>query len=204
MRLSQLATARLTLPAGSCCHRVRTPHLTRHLAHLPPAFAHTCAELHSQRRRLPSTKQPAAAMDKRIGFIGAGQMAEALARGFIAKGVCRADQVFATDVVQVGASRASAPQPPWTAGPCIDSTVSRAACAWRFVARPCWGPHLASPFTNTRLCGHRCRRARTCSAALAPTLWTATWRWACLCGINMQTKMLVHLMGWRGLGCCVP
>lgn len=40
-------------------------------------------------------------MDKRIGFIGAGQMAEALARGFIGKGVCRADQVFATDVVQV-------------------------------------------------------------------------------------------------------
>ncbi|KAL4440680.1 hypothetical protein ABPG77_000389 [Micractinium sp. CCAP 211/92] len=39
-------------------------------------------------------------MDKRIGFIGAGQMAEALARGFIGKGVCRADQVFATDVVQ--------------------------------------------------------------------------------------------------------
>lgn len=39
-------------------------------------------------------------MDKRIGFIGAGQMAEALARGFIAKGVCRAEHVFATDPVQ--------------------------------------------------------------------------------------------------------
>mgnify|MGYP001810326111 CR=1 FL=1 len=38
-------------------------------------------------------------MDKRIGFIGAGQMAEALARGFIAKGVCTADRIFATDVV---------------------------------------------------------------------------------------------------------
>ncbi|KAI7843958.1 hypothetical protein COHA_002496 [Chlorella ohadii] len=38
-------------------------------------------------------------MDKRIGFIGAGQMAEALARAFIAQGVCRADQIFATDVV---------------------------------------------------------------------------------------------------------
>lgn len=38
-------------------------------------------------------------MDKRIGFIGAGQMAEALARAFIAQGVCRAEQIFATDVV---------------------------------------------------------------------------------------------------------
>lgn len=34
-------------------------------------------------------------MDKRVGFIGAGQMAEALARGFINKGVVRADQVGA-------------------------------------------------------------------------------------------------------------
>lgn len=36
-------------------------------------------------------------MDKKIGFIGAGQMAEALARGLIAKGVVRADQIYATD-----------------------------------------------------------------------------------------------------------
>lgn len=35
-------------------------------------------------------------MDKRIGFIGAGQMAEALARGFIAKGICKAAHIFAT------------------------------------------------------------------------------------------------------------
>ncbi len=46
---------------------------------------------------VPATT-PAGAMDKRIGFIGAGQMAEALARAFIAQGVCRADQIFATDV----------------------------------------------------------------------------------------------------------
>ena len=39
-------------------------------------------------------------MEKRIGFIGAGQMAEALARGFIAKGICRAEHMFATDPVQ--------------------------------------------------------------------------------------------------------
>ena len=37
-------------------------------------------------------------MDKRIGFIGAGQMAEALARAFIAQGVCKPEQIFATDV----------------------------------------------------------------------------------------------------------
>lgn len=39
------------------------------------------------------------ASDKRIGFIGAGQMAEALARGFIGKGVAKAENVYATDVV---------------------------------------------------------------------------------------------------------
>lgn len=43
---------------------------------------------------------PTQIMDKKIGFIGAGQMAEALARGFIAKGVCKAKDVFATDPVQ--------------------------------------------------------------------------------------------------------
>jgi hypothetical protein len=37
------------------------------------------------------------ATDKRIGFIGAGQMAEALARGFISKGVVKAENIFATD-----------------------------------------------------------------------------------------------------------
>ncbi|KAL4857901.1 Pyrroline-5-carboxylate reductase [Chlorella vulgaris] len=37
--------------------------------------------------------------DKRIGFIGAGQMAEALARGFINKGVCKAKHMWATDPV---------------------------------------------------------------------------------------------------------
>lgn len=34
---------------------------------------------------------------ERIGFIGAGQMAEALARGLIAKGVVKAENIFATD-----------------------------------------------------------------------------------------------------------
>lgn len=36
-------------------------------------------------------------MDKPIGFIGAGQMAEALARGFIGKGIVHAEQVRAVE-----------------------------------------------------------------------------------------------------------
>ena len=36
---------------------------------------------------------------RRVGFIGAGQMAEALARGFISKGVLDADDIVATDPV---------------------------------------------------------------------------------------------------------
>jgi pyrroline-5-carboxylate reductase len=39
------------------------------------------------------------ATDKKIGFIGAGQMAEALARGFINKGVVKPENVWATDPV---------------------------------------------------------------------------------------------------------
>lgn len=40
-----------------------------------------------------------AKLQKRVGFIGAGQMAEALARGFIAKGVLDAESMVATDPV---------------------------------------------------------------------------------------------------------
>ena len=40
-----------------------------------------------------------AKLQKRIGFIGAGQMAEALARGFISKGVVEASSMIATDPV---------------------------------------------------------------------------------------------------------
>lgn len=40
-----------------------------------------------------------AKLQKRVGFIGAGQMAEALARGFIAKGVLDASSMVATDPV---------------------------------------------------------------------------------------------------------
>lgn len=39
-------------------------------------------------------------LEKKVGFIGAGQMAEALARGFIAKGVVKAEDMVATDPVQ--------------------------------------------------------------------------------------------------------
>ena len=38
-------------------------------------------------------------LEKRVGFIGAGQMAEALARGFISKGVVKASDMVATDPV---------------------------------------------------------------------------------------------------------
>ena len=39
-------------------------------------------------------------LEKRVGFIGAGQMAEALARGFIARGVVKASDMVATDPVE--------------------------------------------------------------------------------------------------------
>ena len=35
--------------------------------------------------------------DKRVGFIGAGQMAEALARGLMNKGVVKAENICCTD-----------------------------------------------------------------------------------------------------------
>ncbi len=38
-------------------------------------------------------------LDKRIGFVGAGQMAEALARGLMNKGVLSASQICCTDPV---------------------------------------------------------------------------------------------------------
>lgn len=38
---------------------------------------------------------------KIIGFIGAGQMAEALARGFINKGIAKAENIRATDPMEV-------------------------------------------------------------------------------------------------------
>jgi pyrroline-5-carboxylate reductase len=38
-------------------------------------------------------------LSKTIGFIGAGQMAEALARGFAARGIATPAQMWATDPV---------------------------------------------------------------------------------------------------------
>lgn len=73
----------------------------------PPATAAAAQCTFSPRLLAPPSLQltpPQALLkmaDKRIGFIGAGQMAEALARGFINKGVCKAEHVFATDPVQV-------------------------------------------------------------------------------------------------------
>lgn len=45
-------------------------------------------------------KRLAMVLDKSVGFIGAGQMAEALARGFIEKGVITASNVHATDIAK--------------------------------------------------------------------------------------------------------
>jgi pyrroline-5-carboxylate reductase len=39
-------------------------------------------------------------LSQTIGFLGAGQMATALARGFVAAGLLRGDQIFASDVAQ--------------------------------------------------------------------------------------------------------
>ena len=55
--------------------------------------------------RSPSWRQTSAqiavmVLDKTVGFIGAGQMAEALARGFIDKGVITAANVHATDIAK--------------------------------------------------------------------------------------------------------
>jgi hypothetical protein len=100
--------------------------------------------------------------DKRIGFIGAGQMAEALARGFIAKGVCKAEHVFATDPVQVGW------RPPPATQPVQRSHSPRAvlvACGFGSLER-------------AHQCLRPCRSARRCSAPLVPTPPTATSRWA--------------------------
>ena len=50
-------------------------------------------------RTLAVARAMATPVTRRIGFIGAGQMAEALARGFVDKGVCGAADIFATDPV---------------------------------------------------------------------------------------------------------
>lgn len=42
-----------------------------------------------------------AVIEKRIGFLGSGQMAEALARGLINKGIVQASQIVCNDPMQV-------------------------------------------------------------------------------------------------------
>ena len=44
-------------------------------------------------------------IDKKIAFVGAGQMAVALARGFVAAGLCRGDQILAYDPSPEAAQR---------------------------------------------------------------------------------------------------
>ena len=54
---------------------------------------HTSQQQSPQRMRMSDVKM----LTRRVGFIGAGQMAEALARGFIAKGVLQAGDITAND-----------------------------------------------------------------------------------------------------------
>jgi hypothetical protein len=55
-------------------------------------------------RRIPAYRAPARtlamAAQPRIGFLGAGMMAEALAKGFIKAGVASASGITATDIAQ--------------------------------------------------------------------------------------------------------
>ena len=67
----------------------------------PPQCPAAAVNVQSNRRtsKLTALAQPLMAMDKSIGFIGAGQMAEALARGFITKGVVNKERIHAADPV---------------------------------------------------------------------------------------------------------
>ena len=57
------------------------------------SFEQTSQQESPQRMRMSDVKM----LTRRVGFIGAGQMAEALARGFIAKGVLQAGDITAND-----------------------------------------------------------------------------------------------------------
>src|SRR5437588_869406 len=52
-----------------------------------------------------SAGSPMSALKQRLGFIGAGKMATALARGFIAAGLVKAEQIVASDAVQTAAEQ---------------------------------------------------------------------------------------------------
>jgi pyrroline-5-carboxylate reductase len=99
--------------------------------------------------------------DKRIGFIGAGQMAEALARGFINKGVCKAEHMWATDPVderkevfrsfgtnpvdgniEVGGQQAHPPP--------VLLFVAAPLLAWHGICLHCWGCTRLTPVLCNR------------------------------------------------------
>jgi len=60
---------------------------------------HTHAPAPSPPSPPPPSSQKEMNLSKTIGFIGAGQMAEALARGFAARGIATPAQMWATDPV---------------------------------------------------------------------------------------------------------
>lgn len=120
-------------------------------------------------------------VSQKIGFIGAGQMAEALARGFIDKGVITADQVLCTDVnaernqvfESFGAKSFTSPKevrpsccarPPGAAMRPPQSALPK---------RPSLGDFFAVQLqscTVPRLCSHGCgARAGSCRQAVVRT-----------------------------------
>lgn len=68
-------------------HLLNSNHIRYIRIHIPVSFQ--------------SQKKNTTMESKKIGFIGAGQMAEALARGFINKGITKAENIYATDIMQV-------------------------------------------------------------------------------------------------------
>ena len=75
--------------------------------------------------------------DKKIGFLGAGQMAEALARGFVNQGIVKAENIRATDPMaerkEVFRSFGAV------------AVDTNAAVSSRTLSHPLWRPSVRSP-----------------------------------------------------------
>jgi NADP oxidoreductase coenzyme F420-dependent len=66
-------------------------------ARLPPALHARTGRVTACTAALAGQPHSIMSLDKRIGFMGSGQMAEALARGLLDRGVVRADQICCSD-----------------------------------------------------------------------------------------------------------
>lgn len=70
-------------------------------AGMPPNCSPPCSSRpHCPRCRCRQIKTTSMPIDKKVGFMGAGQMAEALARGLINKGILHPGNIVCTDPVQ--------------------------------------------------------------------------------------------------------